>query len=178
MHKKIIAVTAFFLLSLSSKIFATGAGVQISGNPGLFMNEENIKLERFTGKITGTMKFSRLPLALGFGLEAGKNFSDFSYGLTGFVDYNIVDLQIKNTWNFYSGFGAEASLLTKNFNSLTASAGARFFAGTSWLFIDNYLEFYLQQNLVPGFVKDLKASDSKPAFMLSLPLEAGIRMHF
>ena len=37
--------------------------------------------------------------------ESGKLFSDFNYGFSVFADYWAVDLQIKNTWSFYSGFG-------------------------------------------------------------------------
>ena len=47
-YKKITAVTALLILCLTTKIFATGAGVQLSGNPGLFINEESVKLEKLT----------------------------------------------------------------------------------------------------------------------------------
>ena len=176
--KKIIAITALFVLCTTSRIFATGAGIQISGNPGLLINEASVKLERFTGKITGTLKSGRIPLALGFGLEAGDSYSDFSYGFFGFADFYAADLQLKNTWNLYSGFGAEGSLLTKNFSKWTGSAGARFFTGMNWLFYDNYLELYCQQNIVPTIVKYLNDSNSNPDFMLCFPFEAGVRMHF
>lgn len=176
--KKIIAITALFVLCTTSRIFATGAGIQIGGNPGLLINEDSVKLERFTGKITGTLKSGRIPLALGFGLEAGDSYSDFSYGFFGFADFYAADLQLKNTWNLYSGIGAEGSLLTKNFSKWTASAGARFFTGMNWLFYDNYLELYCQQNIVPTIVKYLNDSNSNPDFMLCFPFEAGVRMHF
>ena len=55
-YRKITAVTALLVLCLTSKIFATGAGVQLSGNPGLFINEETVKLEKLTGKAVGTIK--------------------------------------------------------------------------------------------------------------------------
>lgn len=176
--KKIITISIISFFCIISNLSATGAGVQISGNPGLLINQDDIKAERFTGRVIGTIKSGRLPMAAGFGLEGGKFFSDFSYGFTGFADYYALDLQVKNTLSFYSGFGAEGSLLTKDFSDWTVSAGARFFAGINWTMYDNYLEFYLQQNVVPGLIKDLSNSDSKAAFMLALPLEAGIRMHF
>lgn len=176
--KKIITISIISFFCIFSKVSATGAGVQLSGNPGLLINQENIKPERFTGRVIGTIKSGRLPVAAGFGLEGGKLFSDVSYGFTAFADYYALDLQVKNTLNLYSGFGAEGSLLTKNFNDWTVCAGARFFAGINWTMYDNYLEFYIQQNAVPGFIKDLSKSSTKPAFMLGLPLEAGIRMHF
>ena len=142
------------------------------------INEEGVKLERLSGRLTGTIRFSRLPLAIGFGLETGKNASDFSYGFSGFADYYAIDYQIKNTWNLYSGFGAEGSLLTTNFDKWTLTAGARFFVGMNWLFYDNYLEIYCQQNLVPSYIKNLNDTASKGGFLLGLPFEAGIRMHF
>ena len=176
--KKLITIFSFIFLSSLSHIFATGAGVQLSGNPGLFINQDSIKPEQFTARATGTIKSGRLPLAFGFGLEAGKNYSEFNYGISGFVDYHALELQLKNTWNFYSGFGAEGSLLTHNFEGCTMNAGARFFAGMNWLFYDNYLELYFQQNLVPAYSKVLSDSKSQAAFIFGFPLEAGIRMHF
>ena len=176
--KKIIVTISLLLLSSWPLLFATGAGIQLSGKPGLLINEDSAKLEQFTGRATGTIKSCRLPLVFGFGLEAGKNYSEFNYGISGFVDYHALELQLENTWNFYSGFGAEGSLLTRNFENCTFTAGARFFAGMNWLFYDNYLEFYLQQNVVPAFSKMICDSKGKEAFILGLPFEAGIRMHF
>ena len=167
--KKITCLSAVFILLISG-LFATGAGVQVGGNPGIFINEENAKLEKFSGSITGTMRLSRLPLAFGFGFEAGSYFSDFEFGFKGFADYYAIDFQLHNTWNLVSGFGAQASLITADFSDWTFFAGPRFFIGVNRLFYDNYLEVYAQQNIAPSF--------SKETFFLDLPLEAGIRMHF
>lgn len=176
--KKIITLTAVLVI-LASGLSATGAGIQAGGNPGLFINEENAKLEKFSGTLTGTMRFSRIPLAAGLGFEAGKFFGDFSYGLTGFADYYALDMQLENTWNLYSGFGIGCSLLSSNFKDWTAGIGARFFLGINRLFYDNYLEVFAQQNIIPQYVSPLKSGDDiKGVFMLNLPLEAGIRMHF
>ena len=176
--KKIATVTALFILLISTKLFATGAGIQAGIYPGLFINENSVKVEQFTGRILGTIRFSRIPMTAGFGLEAGKASSDFAYGFTGFADYYALDLQIKNTWNLYSGFGAEANFLTTDFKNWGMTAGARFFAGMNWLFWDNFMELYIQQNAVPGYAKNLSDSDSKGVFILSLPFDAGIRFHF
>ncbi len=176
--KKIFALSALFVLILTARLFATGAGVQVSGNPSFFINQETVKGEQFTGRVIGTVRLGRLPVAGGLGFEAGKASADFAYGLTGFADYYALDLQIENTWNCYSGFGAEASLLTTDFKNWAMTAGARFFAGMNWLFWDNYLEVYVQQNVVPTWAKNFTASDSKAGFMLGLPLDAGIRFHF
>ena len=176
--KKIITLTAVLVI-LASGLSATGAGIQAGGNPGLFINEENAKLEKFSGTLTGTMRFSRIPLAAGLGFEAGKFFGDFSYGLTGFADYYAIDLQLYNTWNLISGFGAQASIITSDFSNWTFTAGPRFFIGVNRLFYDNYIEVFAQQSIVPEYIRPLKsAEDIKAAFLLNLPLEAGIRMHF
>ncbi len=178
--KKIIVSGLFFILSLSSKIFATGAGVQLSAKPSLLVNEKGVDFEQFTGRLIGTVKLSRIPMAAGFGFEAGKSGSAFAYGFTGFADYYAVDLQLKNTWNFYSGFGAEGSLLTSDFNKWGMAAGARFFIGMNWLFWDNYLEFYIQQNAIPAYTRSLSSSSSgsKGTFIFSFPFESGLRFHF
>ena len=166
---KIITIL-FTSFILSAKLCATGAGIQAGGNQGLTLNQDNEKLEKFTGTLCGTMRFSRVPVAVGFGFETGKLFSDFQYGFSGFADYYALDLQLKNTWNLYSGFGASVSLLTSDFKNWNPAFGARFFVGTNWLLWDNYLEIYAQQNIVPAYCKK--------SFMLNLPLEAGVRMHF
>ena len=178
--KKIIIISSLLTLLLSSKIFATGAGIQAEINPGILVNNETKELGKFTGKITGTVKLSRIPMAVGFGFEAGKSASSFAYGFSGFADYWAVDLQLKNTWNFYSGFGAEGSLLTSDFKSWSCAAGARFFLGMNWLFWDNAMEFYVQQNFVPTYARSLGSgkNGSKGAFIFGLPFDAGVRFHF
>ncbi len=177
MHQKKISVLAAAIFFISSGLFATGAGVQAGVNPGLYFDDNSVSLEKVTGNLYGTMRFSRVPLVVGFGFEAGKLFSDFSYGLAGFANYYALDIQLKNTFNFYSGLGAGASLLTPDFENYTVSANGRLFIGLNCLFYDNYLELFVQQNLIPCYVQPLK-NESKGAFMLDFPLEAGIRMHF
>ena len=175
--KKITIITAIFMLSLTS-LYATGAGFQLSADPGIVINSDRVNPEKFSAAVTGTVKLSRIPVAAGFGLEAGKAFSDFAYGIYGFADYWIFDLQLKNTWNFYSGCGASGNLLTSDFKNWSAEAGARIFAGMNWLFWDNYLEVYIQQNVVPTYNFNLNKAASKGHFMLCLPFEAGLRLHF
>lgn len=177
-NKKIITLALLTSLFISG-LFATGAGVQAGGNPGLFINENSVKPEKFSGILTGSIRLSRIPLACGFGFEAGSYFSDFAYGFRGFADYYAIDIQLYNTWNLVSGFGVQASLITSDFSDWTLFAGPRFFIGVNRLFYDNYIEVFAQQNIVPELVRPLKSGDDiKGAFMLNLPLEAGIRMHF
>ena len=177
-NKKIILTVFTLLFSFNTNFFALGAGAQIGCIPGLLINQDDISLENMTANITGSFKMERVPLTLGSGIEFGKIYSDFGYGFSLFADYRTLDLQLKNTWSFYSGFGASVKFLTDDFTNWVFATGARFFAGTSWLFYDGYLELYLQQNLVPTYVKNLKQSEQEPDFMLCLPLEAGIRFHF
>ena len=171
MYSKKITIISLLLLCSAPLLFATGAGVQFGANPGLLINQDTAKLEKFSATATGTLRFSRLPLALGCGFEAGLSSSDFAYGLSGFADYYALDIQLKNTWNLVSGFGLSGSLLTSDFKDFDAAAGARFFLGMNWLFWDNYLEYYVQQNVVPTIT-------SKKDFLICLPFETGIRMHF
>lgn len=175
--KRLLISTAIIFL-FSNNIFSLGAGIQFGGIPGLLINQEEISLENISVNITGTFRMERLPLTLGSGLEFGKINSDSGYGMSIFADYRALDLQLKNTWSFYSGFGTSLKFLTNDFDKWTLAAGARFFAATSWLFYDGYLELYLQQNLVPTYLKVLGNSEKEADFILCLPLEAGIRFHF
>lgn len=170
-HSKKIVILLLFLLCTDSFLFATGAGIQMGTNPGLLINQDSVNLEKFDVTVTGTLRFSRIPAALGFGLETDFSSSDFYYGFSGFADYYALDIQLKNTWNLLSGFGLSGSLLTSDFNDFAAAVGARFFIGMNWLFWDNYLEYYVQQNIVPTIT-------SKNNFFICLPFETGIRMHF
>ncbi len=176
--KKLITLSVLLIICFSSRIFATGCGIQAGTEPGFLINEDSVKFEHIIENITGTIRFSRIPMTMGFGFLAGKESSDLSFGLSAFADYYPVDIQLKNTWNFFSGFGASGSVLTSDFENYTLSAGARFFAGTNYLLDDNFLELYVQQNIVPTYIRSIGQSDSKSAFMLCFPLEAGIRMHF
>ena len=170
-HTIKLALAAFTLLfCFTTKIFALGAGAQIGGVPGLLINQDDISLENMTANVTGTLRMERVPLTIGSGLEFGKIYSDSGFGFSLFADYRTIDVQLMNTWSFYSGFGATVKFLTNDFADWSIATGARFFAGMNCFFYDGYLEFYVQQNVVPTYLN----SD----FILSLPLETGVRMHF
>ena len=175
---KVFFTISVLLLFIPGKAFSLGAGIQIGAVPGLLINQDNVQFENLTGNITGTFKMERLPVTAGTGIELGKVFSDFNFGFSAFADYRAIDLQLINIWSLYSGFGASAKLLTDDFEDWKLAAGARFFAGMNWLFYDGYIELYAQQNIVPTYLKDLKQTDTSAAFMLCLPFEAGLRMHF
>ena len=177
-HIKQSLAASFIFFLLSFPLPALGAGIQLGGIPGLFINQDQVKIENITANLSGSFKMERLPVTLGSGVEFGKLFSDFNYGFSLFADYRAIDLQIQNTWSFYSGFGASIKVLTSDFSEWSLAAGSRFFAGCNWLFYDGYLELYLQQNIVPTYLKDLNSSETEAGFILCLPLEAGIRMHF
>lgn len=178
--KHIIKTTfaaTILLLIFTSKIFATGAGVQIGAVPGIYINQASADLEKFSGTIVGTMKLSRVPMVVGAGFEGGKYFSDFDIGFSAFADYWFFDYQLINTWNLFSGFGASGKLFTSNFKDWNLAAGARFFAGVNCTFWDGYMEVYAQQNIVPTYIANLKKINSG-SFMLCLPFETGVRLHF
>ena len=175
---KTTLITVSILFLFTSRIFATGAGIQAGLIPGLFINETSSSVKNLTGNITGTIRMSKFPVVAGAGFEGGKLFSDFNYGFSVFADYWAVDLQIQNTWSFYSGFGFSGKLLTSDFKKWNFVAGARFFAGTNYTFYDNFLELYAQQNIVPTYIKSLTSSGNDGMFMFCFPFEAGLRMHF
>ena len=175
---KAFLTASLCIFIFSAKVYSLGAGIQLGAVPGILINQDDIKFEELTANITGTFKLERLPVTAGTGLEFGKLYSDFNYGFSAFADYRAIDIQIVNTWSLYSGFGASAKFLTDDFKDWSLAAGARFFAGVNTLFYDGYLELYAQQNIVPTYLKSLNQADSSAVFMLCLPLEAGIRMHF
>jgi len=177
-NKRKSLILIFVLFIILSKASATGAGIQVGLKPHCLINQDGNTFKDFSGTLTGTLRFSRIPLVIGGGFEAGKieinknpSQDSAAFGFSAFADYWIADIQLINTCSFYSGFGACINLLTPNFKDFSYSAGARFFAGLDWLFYDNFLELFAQQNIVPTI-------KSNGDFFIALPLEAGIRMHF
>ncbi len=162
--KTALLITSILLIT---KAFCTGAGVQGSIKPSLFISDEKIEATDLSGTLTGTIRMSHFPIVVGAGLEAGNN----GYGLSAFADFWALDIQIKNTWNFYGGLGAGGGVLTSDFKKLLAYIEPRFFIGMNWLFYDHYIEVYTQQNITPSFKSD-------KTFSLELPFEAGVRLHF
>ena len=77
-----------------------GAGPSFSGGVGHFEN------------ITGTLKFFRIPLVIGFGIESGSFYDDFAIGASAFADYWLINLQKDyENWLFYSGIGLGGDIL-------------------------------------------------------------------
>lgn len=177
-HYKSLFIILLCLTFFTSRIFAIGAGIQAGIIPGFLIDEKQSSPNGFTGNITGTLSLFRFPLTAGSGLVFGKSASVSNFGFSAFADYRVLDLQLHKNWLFYSGFGASAKILTSDFSAWQLTAGARFFLGVKTTIYDGFLELYGQQNLVPTYVKNLNDSAAKADFMLCLPLEAGIRMHF
>lgn len=162
-----------FFITVPTKLFSLGAGVQIGFNP-ITISDSKFSENTFEGNITGTLHLSRLPFVVGAGFNSGIQNSDYIFGISGFADWWILDVQLVNIWNLYSGIGVTGNL---NFNTnfdLFPGAGARVFIGTSLIFLDNFIELNLQANAQPSvvFIK------SEPSFQLKFPVEAGIRWHF
>ena len=173
--KKIITAifsAAFFAVSLG----ATGAGVQAGFFPALSLNEHGATASNFEASLTGTLRFTRIPVTAGAGLLAGAADNQGLLGLSAFADWWISDIQIENNWNIYAGFGASAALTLATDSKPELRAGARFFVGMNWLFIDNFIEFYVQQNAVPSI--SMNFSDNSKDFLFFIPIETGLRFHF
>lgn len=175
-HLYKILITILFSFIFSFNVYSLGAGIQMSYNPALDFNTNETKLDSHDGNITGTVHLFRIPAVFGFGLEFGSNYSDFYMGTSGFFDYWFIEHQIKNTWNLYSGAGITARYMFNFNNSQYIEAGPRIFAGMNWLFLDNYIEYYLQLTAVPEFLYNF--SSQKYGYRLSTPIETGVRLHF
>ena len=177
-HRKTAFLITLILL-FSSKVFATGAGVHAGIKPGLFISDDGIKSGGVMTNVSGSYRPGRFPLVMGTSIEAGfDRDGGVLTGLSAFADYWIFDVQIKNTWNFYTGLGAAAGILTPDFDYWNVYAGARVFSGMNWLFYDNYLELFVQQNVVPVYQRGINGSSDNALFTLLFPLELGIRFHF
>ena len=167
---KHLLITSVLIFFVTTGAHALGAGVQVSGIPELLLNQKYINYDKLTTNISGTFKMERIPFTVGSGIEIGSFLSDLDYGFSLFSDFRAIDFQLVNTCSIYSGIGASVKFLTTDFRNWFIAAGARCFAGVSLLFYDGYLEFYAQQNVVPTYMKN--------TFIMCLPFETGMRMHF
>ena len=174
--KKVVIIMTILTCLFTFQAFSIGAGIQFGLCPAFDINASEIKNTDFEGNITGSLKLFRLPVNLGLGLNFGVEKSLLSFGLAAFTDYWVLDMQLVNTWNFYAGIGAYLKLMTNSCWNIQSTIGSRFFAGMNWLFIDNYLEYYVQINTIPSYVRNF--SDRNGFFRLITPLETGLRVHF
>ena len=175
--KKII-LTSFLIAFTAFSLNASGAGFQLGLFPSLKISEDCIQSSDFDINATGTVRCSRIPLVFGAGILAGFKDSAINAGFSAFSDWWIIDSQIENTWNIFSGFGLGTTLKSNFSDSLEINLGPRFFTGMNWLFWDNYLELYIQQNINPVFSKDLKNKNSESSLKMYFPFETGLRFHF
>lgn len=175
-HSKKITLIIFSVFLLSFNAFSIGAGVQFSGIPSVDIQKDDVSINNFQAKLTGTFRLFRIPSAFGLGIEAGSDFNQFVFGPSAFFDYYFIDTQIENNWSFYAGAGTSGKLMftTKFDPSLTG--GLRLVAGFDWVFFDNYLEYYSQIVAEPSYV--YYPSSDKGLFRIALPIETGVRLHF
>ena len=187
-HKKILSFVFCICLLFCSKVFAIGAGVQIGAGPsfldfsGTPQNEFSNGASHFEN-VTGTLKFFRIPLVIGFGIESGSFYDDFAIGASAFADYWLLNLQKDyENWLFYGGVGLSGDILFSVNKNTFGSYGLRLFCGVDWPLMDNFLELYVQATsnifIIPGNTFQ-KAGD----FLLGdvgirVPAEMGIRFHF
>ena len=187
-HKKFLSFVFCLCLLFCSKVFAIGAGVQIGVGPSFLDFSETPQNEFFNGashfeNITGTLKFFRIPLVIGFGIESGTYDNDFAIGASAFADLWLINLQKDyENWLFYSGIGLSGDILFSFNEKSFGSYGLRLFCGVDWPLMDNFLELYVQATsnifIIPGNTFQ-KAGD----FLLGdvgvrIPVEMGIRFHF
>lgn len=187
-HKKILSFVFCVCFLFCTKVFAIGAGVQIGAGPS-FLDLSGTPQDEFSNgashfeNITGTLKFFRIPLVIGFGIESGSYDNDFAIGASAFADLWLINLQKDyENWLFYGGVGLSGDILFSVNKNTFGSYGLRIFFGVDWPLMDNFLELYVQATsnifIIPGNTFQ-KAGD----FLLGdvgvrVPAEMGIRFHF
>ena len=190
-YKKFLSFVFCVCFLFCTKVFAIGAGVQIGAGPS-FLDFSGTPQDEFSNgashfeNITGTLKFFRIPLVIGFGIESGSYDNDFAIGASAFADLWLINLQKDyENWLFYGGIGLSGDVLFSFDKKTFGSYGLRFFCGVDWPLMDNFTELYVQATsnifTIPGNTFK-KAGD----FLLipvgnvgvRIPVEMGIRFHF
>ena len=187
-NKKIISVVFCLCFLFCTKVFAIGAGVQIGAGPSFLDFSETPQDEFFNGashfeNITGTLKFFRIPLVIGFGIESGSFYDDFAIGASAFADYWLLNLQKGyENWLFYSGIGLSGNFLFSFNEKSFGSYGLRLFCGVDWPLMDNFLELYVQATSNIFVIPDNTFKKTGDFVLgdvgIRVPAEMGIRFHF
>lgn len=161
MNKKIIALLVVVALAATGTIFAeTGLGLQggwvVGGGAGA-----NV-----------TFKVESLPcvFAVDFGFPGG------GISVGGTADWWIQNPTISDTWGWYYGVGAAASVtLGSNFGF---GAYGRALVGTNIYLLDNFLELYIQAAWQPGIAIDTASDKPIIPVLFAFPINGGFRVWF
>lgn len=165
-HKKFLSFVFCVCFLFCTRVFAIGAGVQIGGGPSFSGGVGHFE------NVTGTLKFFRIPLVIGFGIESGSFYDDFAVGASAFADY----------WLFYSGIGLSGDILFSFNEKSFGSYGLRLFCGVDWPLMDNFLELYVQATSNIFVIPDNTFKKTGDFVLgdvgIRVPAEMGIRFHF
>lgn len=187
-HKKILSFVFCVCFLFCSKVFAIGAGVQIGAGPS-FLDFSGTPQDEFSNgashfeNITGTLKFFRIPLVIGFEIESGSYDNDFAIGASAFADLWLINLQKDyENWLFYSGVGLSGDILFSVNKNTFGSYGLRIFFGVDWPLMDNFLELYVQATSNIFVIPDNTFKKTGDFVLgdvgIRVPAEMGIRFHF
>ena len=187
-HKKILYFVFCVCFLFCTKVFAIGAGVQIGAGPSFLDFSETPQNEFSNGashfeNITGTLKFFRIPLVIGFGIESGSYDNDFAIGASAFADLWLINLQKDyENWLFYGGIGLSGDVLFSFDKKTFGSYGLRLFCGVDWPLMDNFLELYVQTTSNIFVIPDNTFKKTGDFVLgdvgIRVPAEMGIRFHF
>ena len=176
-HKKILSFVFCVCFLFCTRVFAIGAGVQIGVGPSFSDSVGHFE------NVTGTLKFFRIPLVIGFGIESGSFYDDFAIGASAFADYWLLNLQKGyENWLFYSGIGLSGNFLFSFNEKSFGSYGLRLFCGVDWPLMDNFLELYVQATSNIFVIPDNTFKKTGDFVLgdvgIRVPAEMGIRFHF
>lgn len=161
--KKVLAVLAVLFAVGSTKVFATGLGVQGGYNPSGF------------GGAAVTFKLDNVPCV--FAADLGISSSYFNIGLT--ADWWIANPKIEGTWGWYYGVGLAGTVKLANNSYGGVGFGPRALIGTNVFLFDGFLELYAQAAYQPMVWIWANKDDGGIGFdWISIPLNIGFRVWF
>jgi hypothetical protein len=163
-----------FTFLISTSFYGLGSGVQATITPEATFSSNPFLMSY---ELSGTYRFDKNPVIIGAGLNSFFD-NDFYLGASCFVDYLLINKQIHNTLNFYSGIGLKGDFSTNFKQSYFIKGGIPVLFGFSKLFYDGYLELYADQAIKPTFNYIIKPFRTSYNFSLGFPFTFGIRFHF
>ena len=189
--KKVMIVLACLMLSLGSKIFATGLGPQVNFNYGFTPGHADYGY--LNGGVALSAKFDSLPVYWAFSMNFSKTglyYLDNSgvahvpwrinLGVT--ADYWFFNKEIKGIWHWYWGVGGAADLGFTTYKTTSyIGLGPRVLIGMNWFFMDGFMELYAQQVAQP-MIQFAIGPDGTDHGIFRVPLyfpgEVGLRFYF
>ena len=164
MKKIVLILSVLFILPFSTFSMANGAFISFQENIFYTGHDEKSGGASYTIKPDNTNLFLEV--------FTGWNFTKNSFSLSGIIDLRLFEAEILPNFNIYGNAGVKAGL--DFYEGAKISAAPRIALGLNLIFLDGYLEIFLQQAVQQNVRYNFASGELD--YPLELPLGLGFRI--